>query len=169
MVKKLFLFALVMFSALLMGCGEPLPEGMPRLIPCELTLLQEGKPLVGATVSLLPEKDQARWNLVGITNESGTANILANGKYKGVPEGKYKIIIIKVETEAGTGPAIPQAGEPGYDEAVANLDKRPPAKRFTLVEDKYSNPKDTPLAIDIPARGSVRQNIEAGKAVRISK
>lgn len=166
-VKDLFLIFLSVSVLFFIGCGERLPDGMPPLTPCELTILQENVPLKGATVSLLPEEGLAKWNLVGITNDFGVVKILANGKYNGVPQGKYKVVVMKIESEKGTGPAIPMPGEPGYDEAVAALDKIPPAKRFTLVEKMYSNPTATPLTLDIPGRGPVKQNIEVGKAVRI--
>lgn len=155
-------------TLLLTGCGEKRPEGMPPLTPCELTVTQENAPLAGATVSLIPADGMAQWNVVSITDEKGVAKILTNGQYNGAPEGNYKIIIIKIEMEAQTGAAVPKPGEPGYDEAVANLGNKPSAKRYFLIDKKFTNPASTPLSIEIKGSAPIKQNLDAGKAVRIA-
>lgn len=165
------LMAIVMtllMSLLLTGCGEKRPDGMPPLTPCELTVTQENAPLIGATVSLIPADGMAKWNIVSITDEKGIAKIMTNGQYNGVPEGNYKIIIMKIEEEAKTGPAVPKPGEPGYDEAVANLGNKPSAKRYFLIDKKFTNPASTPLSIEIKGTAPLKQNLDAGKTVRIA-
>ncbi len=170
-MKKSFYSALVLTLILpfvLCGCGPDLPEGMPPLTPCELTVTQGGAPLVGATIVFIPVEGTSQWNVVSITNETGIAAIKTNGQYDGAPAGNYKILVTKIEQENNSGQAVPQPGEPGYDEAVAKLGSRATVKQYFLVDKKFSNPNTTPLTINISGKTPIKQNIDTGKAVKIA-
>ncbi|MCL2348704.1 MAG: hypothetical protein FWC50_10650, partial [Planctomycetaceae bacterium] len=57
---------LILLAACLLvlsGCsGQNLPEGMPKLTAVVLTITQDGAPLEGAVVSLLPlDSANSRW------------------------------------------------------------------------------------------------------------
>ncbi|MDR1269130.1 MAG: hypothetical protein LBK82_06370 [Planctomycetaceae bacterium] len=82
------------------GCGQKLPDGMPKLYPVTITIVQENTPLEGAIVQLIPEDSSlSTWGPMGITNASGVTELQTNGKYKGSPLGQFKVLVTKKEIE----------------------------------------------------------------------
>ena len=68
MLMRKNLFLLTVCLLFLHGCGgQKLPEGMPKLTPVNLIVMQDGTPLDGAVVSLIPT-DNSRWNAGGVTD-----------------------------------------------------------------------------------------------------
>lgn len=130
-----FCSALVFISTL--GCGEKLPPGIPRLTPCAITVTMDGKPMPEARVFLRTanENAQSDWSGAGITDSSGVAHLKTNGQYKGVPAGKYKVCIrrIDVTQERGTN-------------SLMNL---PPEKRTVIIDLKFDDIEQTPYEIEI--------------------
>ena len=147
--------ALICFLPLLfltiIGCKEELPDGMPKLIKVSLTMMQEGKPLSGATVALVSEDAASRWTIGGTTDNNGVVVLKTHGNYTGVPEGKYKICVKKFIRE-------------GELQTMANPGA-PPPKDYNLVESQYGHQNDTPLSIEIKS-GSKYEPIDVGKAVK---
>ena len=83
---------------LFLGCNaQTRPDGMPTLYPLVLTVIQDGTPLAEARVSLFVETGESTWTVGGTTDASGKTSLLTHGKYPGVPAGKYKVCIFKVE------------------------------------------------------------------------
>jgi len=70
---------------------------MPPLYPLVLTVTQDGKPLEDARISLFSEEGESTWTVGGTTDVNGRASLMTHGKYQGVPGGKYKVCIFKVE------------------------------------------------------------------------
>jgi hypothetical protein len=135
----------------IVGCSEKLPDGMPKLIKVSLTFKQEGKPLSGATVSLVSEDPAIKWTVGGSTNNNGVVILKTHGIYTGVPEGEYKICVKKFVME-------------GELQTMANPGA-PPPRDYNLVESQYGYPDDTPLAIEIKS-GSKYEPFDVGKAVK---
>jgi hypothetical protein len=136
---------------LISGCSQKKkPDGLPELYPLTITITQNGNtPLAGASVRLISTDKQGtpRWNVSGITDNSGTAKIQTYGEFKGAPVGNYKIVISKEELvyDTSTPPKI--------------------TERFHLVESKYTNVQQTPLSIDVkPDTG--KATFDVGKSVR---
>ncbi len=56
------------------------PDGMPELYPVVVSVVQDGKPLEGASVQLIPaDAINARWACGGCTNANGEAEIATLG------------------------------------------------------------------------------------------
>ena len=129
---------LILFAgfALFSGCGEKLPQGMPRLNPCTITVDMEGKPVENVSVRLVSE-DQIHWGCSGITNSSGKAVLVTDGKYKGVPAGTYKVLLLRIDTE--------KREYKGFMEEA----KLPPKKQTVVIDLKYDDEDETPYEITI--------------------
>ena len=148
-----FAFSVVLLH--LAGCGEKLPDGMPKPVPCEIIVSQEGKPLENAIVSLQPSEG-GKWSAIGNTDATGKAIVFTMDKYKGAVAGKYKVLVSKTETEKSKGPV-------SSDEAMGRSTS---LNGFYLVEESYGNPMTTPIEIEV-VKGTVEYPVDAGKAVRI--
>lgn len=149
----------VAFSVLtlfLSGCGEKLPKGMPKPVPCEIVVTQEGKPLAEAIIGLSPA-DDAKWDAVGKTDAAGKAVVFTMDKYQGAVPGKYKVTVTKTEIDA------PKSQGLSSDETIG---KNTSLGGYDLVEGKYGNVMTTPLEIEV-VKGTVEYPVDAGKVVRI--
>lgn len=170
---KKTVFALVLAGsaclALLSGCqfggGEALPEGLPKLVSASVKLTQDGAPLAGATVSLIDTAGSQQWYPGGLSDESGTIVLYTNGRYKGAPEGKYKVVVTKTETDPSKlGPA-PSENDPKYGEY---MEKSANEKRdtYTLIDKKFGDAKNTTLEIEIK-KGGETPTLDVGKKVKV--
>jgi len=143
------------------GCRENLPAGMPKLYPASVTVTQEGKPLAGALVQLIPEDSaNSSWGPGGTTNTSGVVVLQTNGKYKGAPLGKYKVTVSKREKEPHPNPEL--AGGPEFRRYV-EIDKN--LKTYSYVEPQYGSIAKTPLSVEVTAREKT-YTVDAGKAIK---
>ena len=134
--RNLFFYpALFAGLAVCFGCGQKLPPGMPRLNPCVITVNMDGKPVENVTVLLL--SDEVRWGCTGITNSSGKASLVTDGKYKGIPAGNYKVLLSRIDTE--------QREYKGFLEEA----KLPPKKQTVVIDLKYEDVDETPFEIAI--------------------
>jgi len=92
MNKNILLFSILVLAVFLPGCNnKKRPDGFPQLYPCEITVLQEGTPLSGATVMLLSEGGSVPWTVGGGTNDSGVARIFTHGEFAGAPLGQFQV------------------------------------------------------------------------------
>lgn len=170
MKKNVFALVLAGFVCitLLSGCqfgGEALPEGLPNLVPASIQLTQDGAPLAGATVSLIDPAGSQQFYPGGLSDESGTIELYTNGRYKGAPEGKYKVVVTKTETDPSKlGPA-PSLDDPKYGEYMEKT-AREERDTYTLIDKKYSDAKGTPLEVEIKKGGEV-QKLDVGAKVKI--
>ena len=134
------------------GCGQPRPDGLPNLYPVTLKFMQEGAPCTDALVSLTPESD-GQWAVGGITDSNGNAALLTHGRYPGVPAGKYKVAVIKTETELIGPPPT------GTEDAVGST-------TYNLIDPVYSISSSTTLAIEVVAGKNSFPPFDLGKKVR---
>ena len=167
-MKRTFLSLITLLLAifLLPGCGESLPDGMPRLYPASIAVVQEGTPLEGAIVQLIPEnEDHSAWVPTGTTDAQGVAVLQTNGRFAGAPLGSYRVTVTKREQEPHPHPELAAypPGDPNHQRFVEigrNL------RAFNLVAPIYSSVVDTPLRVEIVA-GQRNYEVDAGEITRI--
>jgi len=155
------LMALLLAMPVLTGCGEKLPEGMPKLYPTMITITQEGEPLEGALIQLFPEDDSiSQWGPSGLTNASGVVELRTNAKYKGAPLGNYKVTIIKRERDPHPHPEW--AGLPPEDpnsRRYVEISRALPV--YDFVEPHFGSLARTPLRLEVTA-DQKNHSIDAG-------
>jgi hypothetical protein len=158
--------ALLLALLFLTGCGEQLPDGMPKLYPALITVTQEGEPLEEATVMLIPEDSALmQWGPSGITDESGIAEMKTNAKYKGAPLGKYTVTVMKREREPHPHPEWAGLSEtdPNYRQFVQIARM---LKHYDLVESHFGSVANSPLRIEVSA-GQKEYTVDVGKKVKV--
>ena len=166
MNRTLLSILVLLVTVLMTGCGEKRPAGMPRLYPVSLTITQEGTPLAGAVVQLIPENSaHAQWGPGGMTDASGVAELRTNGPYKGAPLGKYKVIVTKSEIESPPspppkGPGVTREDVGKYQTMLNRL------KAYNYVETQYGSATDTPLHVEITAKVKT-YTLDAGKPIKV--
>jgi len=142
---------LILFS--LAGCSKQLkPDGFPPLYPASVQVIQDGKPLEGALVSLHGTQDSPlKWGVFAETDSNGKAVFVTHGKFYGAPEGEYLITVEKEEVVE-----------------VARRGDNIVSESFTLVETQYADKVKTPLRIQIQKKGKNHAELDVGQPVRIS-
>ncbi|MGL6193520.1 MAG: hypothetical protein ACRC2T_01715 [Thermoguttaceae bacterium] len=136
------------------GCGgKPRPDGMPALVPCVITVIQDGANLGDATISLQPVDSTSKWAATGSTSESGAdAKMYTWGTQDGVVPGKYKVVVDKTKLEK-LPPRPSGSSEPS----------RVP-QTYRYVEEQYTSIDTTPIEIDV-VKGTKKYTVDVGKAV----
>jgi hypothetical protein len=81
------------------GCGE---ATNPHLIPVSGTITMDGRPLVGASVTLVGDGATASEGGTGITDAAGKYEISHFRAGKGAVEGEYKVVINKMVLPDGS-------------------------------------------------------------------
>ncbi|MDR2441223.1 MAG: hypothetical protein LBE12_17820 [Planctomycetaceae bacterium] len=166
---KIIVYIFIIFISIL-GCSfQQLPDDLPTLYPCKIMVIQDGQPLIGASVILHltdpnTENRGKSWIPMGLTDEKGVAVIKTNARYDGAPLGKYKILVNKTEHETSKLEPAPPEDSPDY---ARWLEKSRTEKlnEFGLVETIYSDAQKTPHDIEITPNSN-QKNIDVGKAVR---
>ena len=144
--------ALILFS--LAGCSKQLkPDGFPPLYSASVQVMQDGKPLEGALVSLHGTANTPlKWGVFAQTDSNGKAVFVTHGKFYGAPEGEYLITVEKEEVVE-----VSRRGDNIVSES------------FTLVEEQYVDKGKTPLRIQIQKKGRNHAELNVGKPVHISR
>ncbi|MDO5565555.1 MAG: hypothetical protein Q4G59_02780 [Planctomycetia bacterium] len=146
MKTNYFVSGLLVLIICVCGCGQKLPDGMPKLRPCSVTIVQAGQPLADATVDLILKEGNAKWSVSGMTDATGRVECITHGLYKGAPEGTYKVVVTKREN--------------GTKDAKGYL------PIYSVVDKKYTDPSTTPLEIVVDAKGC-DEKLDAGTPVKI--
>ena len=137
------------------GCSQGLVhEGLPALVPCSITVMQDGRPLEDAIVTLTPKEGSTNWVVGGRTDAKGVAKIQTQMRYPGAPAGDYKVRVAKTVTEYGT--PIPSGSD------LADVT---PSTTFTLIPLKFDDVNATPCEITISGSSSTA-TVDVGAAVR---
>lgn len=146
-------FCIIFLPFVLGGCRDDRPAGMPKLLPVTLSFTQEGSPCEGASVRLISEETGGgKWSVGGATDAKGEVSLKTYGKFPGVPEGKYKIVVSKVERERlGT-------------ESDSMYDSRGEIS-YNLIDEAYGDANATDLRIEITKDGKY-DPIELGPKIR---
>ncbi|GHT11815.1 hypothetical protein FACS1894170_05860 [Planctomycetales bacterium] len=124
-----------------------MPPGMPPLYPTTIVITQDGTPLAGATVVAVSEDFASTpYPSGGTTDKSGEVVLKTNGKFSGIPAGKYIITVSKIGSDieiASDAGSTLDAEE--YEKLVAKRD----ANSFYLTEEKFANQGTSPLRIEV--------------------
>ena len=138
------MFLVLLGLTLFFGCSHGgVPKDFPPLHPCVITVIQDGAPLEGASVSLKPLQSSAM-SASGITDAEGIAVMKVQAAYDGVPEGNYKVLIVKQTRERN--PAVKDADS--REEVSAEFRDREYIVT-DFVHPKFGNAAQTPLEIQI--------------------
>ncbi|TWU09998.1 carboxypeptidase regulatory-like domain-containing protein [Allorhodopirellula heiligendammensis] len=151
-ISKLFIIGLS--ATFFVGCsGDELPVGMPSLQPVKVTIVQDGTPLEGASVQLMPEDASNTWASGGSTDATGVVNIMTLGKFEGAPAGTYKVTVDKISSEGPVEVSNDPAGVP-------------PATMFRLVDPQFSSLKTTTAEVTVAEGETTEQLIDVGPAIK---
>ena len=154
-MKHLPFFATLLIAITIIGCSDtPRPDGLPTLYPCTITIKQDGKPLEGADILLYDPAITDRWIVAGQTDTSGVAVLRTHGQFPGAPEGRFKVVVSKTESEG--------RGWSG-DEPRATWED---IKVYSFVAKEYGNRESTPLEIVIDGKKK-SETFDLGTAERI--
>lgn len=165
-MKKYFIIIVLSFSTVLFGCSRDLrPKDLPELLPCTISLTQDNKALADCSVSLYPVDNNNKWSSGGVTNAQGILKIRTHGKFDGIPEGKYKVVLQKQITEGETG-SEPIDSTPQEMEAYQERIKKNPPVTYDTIEPIFSDLEKTPLEINVIKKSENKFTLDAGKAVR---
>ena len=158
----ILLLAVPVFSAC---TKQPRPDGFPPLHPCAITITQDGKPLEGALVRLIPDGHKLLWTVAGTTDKNGVVKVITHPEYAGAPEGTYKVCVSKTEITPSQFPPPPDTAS--YEEmqawgALTVNEKRP---KYNLVKPEYDNVAKTPHSITIN-KGKNNATFDVGEAIK---
>ena len=140
------------------------PADLPELFPTTITIVQEGQPVEGATVNLLPVEN-SKWFAGGKTDAQGVCHVRTQGKYDGAPGGKFNVVVYKTITLESATRKQPVPSDPveatAYYKKVAQEEQS-----FDHIDLKYKKPTTTDLKIDITP-GKNAETFDVGKPVNI--
>lgn len=159
-MKNFFLLVLCLSGSLsFFGCGGGAPDGFPKVLPGTVVITDQGQPVSGATVQLLPESGgSGQWNIYGETNAEGRAELrTVQGAFSrpGLPSGKYKVVVTLPPPTGGksyTDEEIMAMTSQQRDEyqkeqqKLSDLSKRPP--------EAFGDPEKTTLVFDMSQSGT---------------
>ena len=146
------------------GCGgAKVPKDFPKTLPFTITVVDAGKPIEGVIIRL-STTTSPNWTASGVTNASGVAELQTiSGSYsrKGVPEGSYKVVMVKpLEVDPALLGPVPE-DLPGQVAYTAKL-KEIQSQMTPEVPLVYSMDNTTPVSIEI-AKGIKQETIDVGK------
>ena len=140
MTKQNF-FAFTIVALLIVGCAPSnRPKDLPELIPCRITLVQDGAPLDGAMLIFYRTdmtETENEWISTAVSDKNGVCQPKVIGKFPGLVAGAYKVIAMKTWME------------PRGDLPPDIQDSLPPALEADLVHPKYADKEKTPLEIKV--------------------
>ena len=138
---------------------------MPTPYPTVISIIQDGQPLQGVSIALIPMESTNSWNAGGMTDATGKASLLTLTKYDGVVPGKYYVIVTKRESDVSKfEQPDPETDPEGYAKYMQeSLKEQVPS--YDLIDPKFSKISPTAETIDV-VEGKNEKTIDVGKAVR---
>ena len=156
---RVFLLLTVGTALLLQaGCGgnDGRPADMPRLNPVRITIIQDGKPLGGADVTLTIKTPMNYGTATGLTDASGVAVLRTHG-FDGVPAGQYTVTVVKRVVEGATQTTNPIDGST-YETG---------GSIYQTVDSQYTDTQTSTLSIEVIERRGATESFDVGTAVRV--
>jgi hypothetical protein len=151
------LFLSVTF-VVLTGCGPSKPVDFPKVASCRITVLKDGEPISGVTVSLVPSNGNGAVIVEANTDSSGIAVIRTRwGKYsrRGAPIGVSKVVLIKHVELPDDGMTESRLAAMSAKESIEYGKKRDSQiDALREIPKRLSELQTTPLEIDIIEKGS---------------
>ena len=155
-MRTILFFTFVVALLLQMGCSKDpnRPVDLPKLYSVSIVVTQEGKPLEGATVTLISKTPAKYGTCSAETNTSGIAVLRTYG-YKGTPAGEYTVTIEKRGVEG----ARETKNEYGDTIMVGG-------KIYQYVDGQYADKASSPFSLNVTEK-ETKEAFEVGKPVRI--
>jgi len=148
-----------LFLAILLytGCSrnDGRPADMPKLYPVTISIIQDGQPLDGATVTLIA-KTPSTYGTASATTVAGTAKIRTYG-YDGVPAGDYTVLVEKRVTE----------GEREIIQEGMGVVGMVGGRVYQLVDAQFTTQATTPFSISVAERRGATETFDVGTAIRL--
>lgn len=144
-IKMVTVFALPL-AFCLAGCGNP-----HGLRPVDVTVLLDGQPAEGISVTFVPEDSAAGLGGGGVTDAKGKCSVtttLGTGG-DGTKAGKYLMKFVKTAPQREY---TPKELELLKDEATA--EKVPKIPLVNLIPERYGSPKTSGITAEIKDHGS---------------
>ncbi|MDR0611555.1 MAG: hypothetical protein LBG58_15715 [Planctomycetaceae bacterium] len=102
---RVFYYSLLILSICFVAAGcrrlPPVPEGLPKLYPCKISVTFGGEKMENVTVSLVSKDPNFRWKSGGKTDKNGVAELRTSFAYPGVPEGIFTVSFSKTQDPPG--------------------------------------------------------------------
>ena len=140
------MFTLWSIFVFIVGCGQNLPDDLPKLYPTQIEITADGEKLAGAVVTLYPVGSGEAAGAV--TDDKGIAHINTRGHYAGAAAGKYKVCVNWAVTVDGPTSKKPAPTDPAalkqYESQIERERHATPA-----LEQKFRDTKATPLEIEV--------------------
>jgi hypothetical protein len=135
---------LLMAAALLpaAGCGKG------ETVPLRGTVRLDGRPLAGATVYFIAQDPGGR-DALGSTDADGVFRLSTLQPGDGAFPGRYKVVVQPAAGDTGVVAATP--AEAMQASGAGRKPSRPPVS----IPPRYSQPGQTILVQDVPAKGDV--------------
>lgn len=154
-----FKYVFIIFTSLfLTGCGEgKVGEGdHEKVYPVQGTVLYNGSPVAGATVSFQSTGTDKTRGASGITNDAGEFELMTFAPGDGAVAGSHKVSVVKSVVE-GADPSYFDVNSPNYG-------KTPPTsaagKTKYLVPEKYSQFDISGLTVNVTDSGDNEIKLE---------
>ncbi|MGL4943972.1 MAG: carboxypeptidase-like regulatory domain-containing protein [Thermoguttaceae bacterium] len=166
-LRSILMLALSLNLVTLLGCGgDQRPRDLPKTYPVNVTIIQDGKPLADAAVTLMPDDTASRFSAVATTDRSGVARLKTLGMYVGVPVGKYRVLVTKSDKVEKHKP-ITGAKRPGPGGKGGNVldELRKEYDFFNLIDPVFGDIEKTTLNADVQAQSNTL-SFDVGKAIR---
>lgn len=168
MKNTLFAFFGAVALAAVVGCGGPKkPADLPDLYPVKITVIQDGKPLEGASVMLNDPELKVRFTMGGKTNAQGVAEIKTDAQFPGAPVGKFKVTVAKEDV-----PELPpelQGAQPTDPAERAEFDRKLAEHSASIcdtVDLKFKRMNTTPEEVEVTTSGA-EKTVDVGERVDV--
>jgi hypothetical protein len=148
-----YCIGIILILCTLNGCwSQNVPEGLPKLYQCTLTLYINNIPLDDATVMIIPiEPEKSIWVAGGVSNSHGMVKPMIQGKYSGVPEGKFKVTVTKrkIEIDEQKVADILKQEKKMEERTVRAVIAKNASETINLVHPNCAQIHTTPLEIEV--------------------
>ena len=150
-----YCFVFAACCALLASCVGCKKDSGSRagLVPAAGVVMYQGQPVADAEIEMRPESDtQPNCVAVGRTDTQGKFTLMTDRPNDGALPGKYKTVVKKQAQTINGKPREEYEKELRESGNDVVFDKNK-IKTEDLVPSKYSDPINTPLIVEIPAKG----------------
>lgn len=140
-------------------------SGCSAYSPVEGTVLLDGKPLAGATVTLIPARHAGK-AASGVTNQDGVFRVTTDQTEDGAPRGEYRVIITALEPPIDFTPnplLSLERNKTAWEKAMAQQKKDKTSAGRPAIASRYQDPTRTPLKLRVPPDGRVEFALESGE------
>jgi len=163
-LKSFFFFTTLAISLVVAGCFEAQrPSDLPKLYPCKITVIQDGKPLEDALVFVRPQDGNLRFVISGKTDAKGVAVLKLDSQWAGVPEGEFFVSISKIITPADL--EVPDETTPLNERR--RIQEQATQQIKETVDPRYSDLAKTELRLKVDKKAT-NETFDVGDAVDLS-